>query len=495
MDSLGSEIQYRWITENRARLLPPIAGSVAKPMTGTTMRHEPPVRDRNTSIWQSAIYDNVDDWRTARNRRGSPTGRKPPRETASPSETPTPGPTLPPAVEEAEATAKEYIRGLTARYGVLDWRGWLGCLIQYFRYSFEARFPQYNDWRKQKPASLSFGVIDYRLPATSKVLLIGDWATHMTDNVALLRQALKKLRPDAIIHLGDVYYSGTRIECEQNVLNVLDALVAELKIPRPPFFTLPGNHDYYSGGRGFYEMLGRVNSSLPSCEQKAGYFCLRTADDHWQFLGMDTGYNDRDPINQAAPGLVHSEIAWHHDKLENFAGTTVLLSHHQLVSAKEVLHQSGRLPYMNAKLQKVFHPYFDRVAAWFWGHEHCLILFEDNLPFTGKPPLRKGRLVGCSAYEESVSQDPYGISKGSEAAVFMKDMKRLKVSNYRSHLQKFYDHAFALLEVTPQRITAKYYTYPSWDQDFHVPAEPELGAPIYVEDLPLIKAALTAPQA
>jgi 3',5'-cyclic AMP phosphodiesterase CpdA len=457
------------------------------------MRHEPPVRNRNTSIWQSARYDNVDDGTTARNRPGrqgrAPSPQLAPRQTGTP---PPPYGSIAAAEEKVAAEAKQYIKGLVARYGALDWRGWLGCLIQYIRYSFEAQFPQYHDWAKQKPASLSYGVIDYRLRNSCKVLLIGDWGTHMTDNVALLRQALKKLRPDAIIHLGDVYYSGTRLECEQNVLNVVDALVAELKIPRPPFFTLPGNHDYYSGGRGFYDMIARVNSSLPGCEQRASYFCLRTADDHWQFLGMDTGYNDRDPINQAAPGLIHSEIAWHRDKLDHFPGTTILLSHHQLVSAKEVLHQGGRHPCLNTKLQKVFQLYFDRVAAWFWGHEHCLILFEDNLPVTGRPPLRKGRLIGCSAYEESVSQDPYGVTKGCEAAIFMKDMKQLNVSSYRSHLQKFYDHAFALLEVTPQRITAKYFSYPSWDQDFQVPAEPELGEPIFAEELPLIKSATAA---
>jgi 3',5'-cyclic AMP phosphodiesterase CpdA len=451
------------------------------------MRHEPPVRDRNTSIWQSAKHDNVDDWTTARNR---------PRD-GSVEATPDQPPAAASASAEATVAATtEYIRGLFARYGELDWRGWLSCLIQYIRYSFEARFSQYNDWTKQKPASLSYGVIDHRLPSACKVLVIGDWGTHMADNVALLRQALKKLQPDAIVHLGDVYYSGTRQECVQNVLNVMDTLIAELRITRPPFFTLPGNHDYYSGGRGFYEMIGQINSSLPGCEQKASYFCLRTADDYWQFLGMDTGYNDRDPINKASPGLGHSEIAWHRDKLEHFPGTTVLFSHHQLFSAKEVLQQGGRRPYLNDKLQRIFHPYFDRVAAWFWGHEHSLIMFEDNLAFTGPTPLRKGRLVGCSAYEESVAQDPYGITAGSEAAAFMKDMKRLKVSSYRSHLQKFFDHAFALLEVTPERITAKYYSYPSWDQDFGVSAEPELEAPLYVEELPLIKAAAAVtPQA
>jgi hypothetical protein len=470
------------------------------------MRHEPPVRDRNMSIWQSARYDNVDDHTTARNRpkpreaeRASPQTSPDGRAAApSPAQAPTgPGETAAAMEAKVAAEAKQYIRGLIARYGYLDWRGWLNCLIQYIRYSFEAQFPQYNDWSKQQPAALSYGVIDYRLPNTCTVLLIGDWGTHMTDNVALLRQALKKLQPDAIIHLGDVYYSGTRFECEENVLKVLDALVAELKIARPPFFSLPGNHDYYSGGRGFYDMIARVNAALPGCEQKASYFSLRTADDHWQFLGMDTGYNDRNPINQAAPGLVRSEIAWHRDKLEHFPGTTVLLSHHQLVSAKEVLHPGGRHPCLNNKLQYAFHPYFDRIAAWFWGHEHCLIFFQDNLPITGQPPLRKGRLVGCSAYEESVAQDPYGVTRGCEAADFIKDAKmQLGVSRYRSHLQNFYDHAFALLEVTPERITAKYYTYPSWDQDFHMPAEPELGAPIHVEELPLIRAPQTAaPQA
>ncbi len=462
------------------------------------MRHDPPVRDRNMSIWQSAKYDNVDDSNTARNRprRGSrpkPTGLA---AALAENEGHPAGQAAASSVEQAvEAEAKQYIRGLIARYGDLDWRGWLSCLFQYIRYSFEARFPQYNDWRKQSPASLSYGVIDYRLPSTCKVLLIGDWATHMTDNVALLRQALKKLQPDAIIHLGDVYYSGTWQECRQNVLDVVDALVAELKITRPPFFALPGNHDYYSGGRGFYQMIGEINKTLPGCEQKASYFCLRTADDRWQFLGMDTSYNDRNPINTSRPGLVHSEIAWHYDKLDQFPGTTVLLSHHQLVSAKEVLHPGGRLPCLNTKLQKIFHPYFDRVAAWFWGHEHCLIMFEDNLPLTGVPPLRKGRLIGCSAYEELVAQEPYGVTKGCEAAKFIKNMPLIKVSNYRSHLQKFYDHAFALLEVTPEKITAEYFSYPSWDQDFHMPAEPELKAPLYVEDLPLIKmgAAVTPP--
>jgi hypothetical protein len=311
----------------------------------------------------------------------------------------------------------------------------------------------------------------------------------MTDNVALLRQALKRFAPDAIIHLGDVYYSGTHHECSQNVIEVMDNLVADLKIKRPPFFTLPGNHDYYSGGRGFYEMISRINATLPGCEQKASYFCLRTEDDRWQFLGMDTGYNDRDPINQKSPALLPSEIAWHKDKLDNFSGTTILLSHHQLFSAKEIL-STGTRPWLNESLHAVFQPYYDRVAAWFWGHEHNLVLFKDSLLFPGDTKaLRKGRLVGCSAYEDTVADDPYAVTEACKAAAFIDRMPRLKLSKYRSALQTFYDHAFAVLEIAPEQVKVSYYEYPSWDQDFHIDHEPALGEPLYTEELPLISGA------
>jgi hypothetical protein len=433
------------------------------------LQPDPPVRNRNTSIWQSAKHDNVRDWTT---KPGQQAGSSPAR-----------GPAAAPAA--APTTVAQKVKGFFARYGSLDWLGWVQCEWEYLRYMAESRFPQYNDWKSQKPPSLDYGVIAFRLPSTCKILMIGDWGTRMTDNVALLRQALKELKPDAIIHLGDVYYSGTPQECKENVLDVLGTVVKELGIERPPFFSLPGNHDYYSGGRGFYQMIGQVNASLPGCEQKASYFCLRTADERWQFLGMDTGYNDRDPINHKSPALVDNEADWHRDKLDKFNGTTVLLSHHQLFSANEVLNDGPR-PYLNEALNKVFQPYFDRVAAWFWGHEHCLIFYKDDLSFPGDAKvLKKGRLVGCSAYEESLTDNPYHVDPRCTAVAFMNGMKMLDRSPYKSSTQDFYNHAFALLEVSPQQIKASYYQYPSWDQDF-APVHAPLTPPLYFEDLPFI---------
>lgn len=462
------------------------------------MRRQPPVRDRDTSIWQS------------RDRRYALLKERHYRALQSADPLSAAGTQYPPLQKRAAATApladarpapptaeKRPPASLAdktrhfweiAKYSTLDWLGWAQCELEYLRYRIESRFPQYKAWNEQHPPDLSYGVIAYRLPSTCTILLIGDWGTHMADNVALARQALKKFTPDAVIHLGDIYYSGTREECTENVVDVMDMLVRELNIKRPPFFTLPGNHDYYSGGRGFYQMLGKINATLPDCEQKASYFCLRTQDDHWQFLGMDTGYNDRDPIDQKAPGLVPSEVTWHRDKLDNFGGTTVLLSHHQLMSAKEVLSKDGPRPWLNEGLHLVFQPYYDRVAAWFWGHEHNLIFFKDNQLFPGDTKaLRKGRLLGCSAYEETLAEDPYSVNPACAGAAFMDNMQKLQLSKYRTALQTFYDHAFALLEVSPQKITVSYYAYPSWDQDFDMPADPAIGAPLFVEDLPLIR--------
>jgi hypothetical protein len=33
-------------------------------------------------------------------------------------------------------------------------------------------------------------------------------------------------------------------------------------------------------------------------KQKASYFCLRSEDNRWQFLGADTAYHDSSPFDQ-----------------------------------------------------------------------------------------------------------------------------------------------------------------------------------------------------
>ena len=123
---------------------------------------------------------------------------------------------------------------------------------------------------------------------------------------------LMKKQPEVIVHVGDVYYSGTKKEARKNFLDLLNAARASRPIP---VYNLPGNHDYYSGGEGFYDVLAELNSESGAPAQQASYFCLRN--DHRQLQGMDTGYNDHDPFKVGADTsqLRDSEAAWQLDKI------------------------------------------------------------------------------------------------------------------------------------------------------------------------------------
>lgn len=174
--------------------------------------------------------------------------------------------------------------------------GFLTCATTYAAYYTKYNgVLKYNDW--QQNGGINYGVINYTLPDNAKVAIIGDWGTGMMDAECLLYVIMKQHNPDAIIHLGDIYYSATPDECVNNFSNVIDRVFTKYG-KRVPVFTIPGNHDYYAFAYGYYDMVTNLNNAIPGASQPASYFCLRTKDMGWQFLGMDTGYDDANPADQ-----------------------------------------------------------------------------------------------------------------------------------------------------------------------------------------------------
>lgn len=278
----------------------------------------------------------------------------------------------------------------------------------------------------------------------------------MDDAIAMLQQ-IAGFAPDAVIHLGDIYYSGTPDECQLNVAIPFSKIFPKEK--RPLFLSIPGNHDYYSFGEGFYQLIDGANPD-PDRKQEASYFCLRTEDDCWQFLGMDTGRHDYKPYpwdQVSAPDLEESEMEWHRDKLaaKSFKGTTILLSHHQLFS-QHCKVGNGQLPWANEHLLGIFEPYFDRIAAWFWGHEHNLALYQNECM-----KLARGRLVGCSAYEESTGESPYAPYSNEFAAAvpYRQPMTKLSQAN------GYFHHGYAIIDFATQSPSVDYYQIPSWGEE------------------------------
>ncbi|WP_084783895.1 metallophosphoesterase [Paenibacillus sp. FJAT-26967] len=410
------------------------------------------------------------------------------------------------AIAKAEGNEEEALRLMqeARKYSTGDYAGWATCITTFIEYYTKYRNPYYRDWKELGQPIGTYGVVPYVLPDDAKVGLIGDWATGMPDAKELVKHMVN-LGVDAIIHLGDIYYSGTPDECNRNFNAIFDEVFAETGKPRIPVFTIPGNHDYYAFGYGFYSgVIDKVNANHPDWKQEASYFSLRTQDGAWQFLGMDTGRHDYNPKNDMdptynGPWLEDSEVEWHADKLRNFNGSTLLLSHHQLFSQHSPIQSRfAQRPWMNEHLMSAFSPYFDRIACWFWGHEHNLALFRDGLM-----GLAKGRLVGSSAYEETTGETPYSPHNAdyAEQVPYMEAMPLV------SQTDGYYNHAFAVLDFKragkEDPIACTYYEFPSWGSrqpdtiqakvlmqetiPYKVPAPPVPGAVIKSGDVVLLR--------
>ncbi|XAT60827.1 phosphoesterase [Rhodobacteraceae bacterium Araon29] len=312
--------------------------------------------------------------------------------------------------------------------GVLDYRSW--------------RDPKYGN------GDLNFGTIEWCLPSNATVALIGDIGTGVDIAARVLASALS-FKPDVILHVGDVYYSGTQWEFDHYFVGLLKAAF-DAAGHAPPVYTLPGNHEYFSGAFPYFKCLdSRTLVHSPDQSQRASFFKLTTEDGGWQFLGMDTGYHGhymgvkgdklakalkamgvnpkdvRDPVKP--PEMVHlrpDEVDWHRYHLGQFQGRSILFGHHQLYSANQKVGADPTSPDdyarpgVNIALWQAMGPYFDKVAAWFWGHEHNLCIFEDDYRPEGRPApseapddpwktLHKGRCIGHSAIPVAEKETPY----------------------------------------------------------------------------------------
>lgn len=360
--------------------------------------------------------------------------------------------------------------------------GFLTCATTYAEYYvwYKGEF-LYNDWKELGEDISTYSVINenndgngFAIPNDGKVAIIGDWGTGLDDALLLLVDILKNHKPAAIIHLGDIYYAGTPYDCAYHFTDIITNAFTLAGVSPIPVFTIPGNHDYYSLGYGFYPMLLSLNSAVGDAAlQPASYFCLRTEDGGWQLLGMDTGFGDSNPADQvnpmySGPAVQANEVLWHQDKLTNFAGSTILLSHHQVFSSNNTINgkdsRYSALPDVNPYLFQAFSPYFNKIAAWLWGHEHNFVMYKNNLM-----GLAKGRLLGCSAFEELTSDNPYKIVY-PDIVNFM-DPDTHKPVHLTTSADKngttYYNHAYAIIDFSGREnptddVTAYYYQYPSW---------------------------------
>ena len=323
---------------------------------------------------------------------------------------------------------------------------WQQMFEEYFKYYWQypchkGEKPQYRSWKAKEfgNGDLNYGVIDWRLPADATIAVVGDIGTG-TDVAAANVLGALSFKPDAFLHVGDVYFSGTSFEFAHRFTGLLQTVFKD-QGTKVPMFTVPGNHEYFTGAVSYLACLdsGALVTS-PQQRQSASYFSLRTEDDGWQFQGADTGFHGHymnvppkvqkamleqihcgkvdtpggadpewpsgenpffrrsqdadlpveDPTRPADMVYLRSdEQQWHAHHLQHFPGRSMLFSHHQLYSAKQGIGVAQATTegqpdptdynrkWVNTRLWRQLGKHFgDSVAGWLWGHEHNLGIFQ-----------------------------------------------------------------------------------------------------------------------
>jgi len=257
--------------------------------------------------------------------------------------------------------------------------------------------------------------IDFDMDDETTIAVVGDWGGGNAAAQGIADQ-IKTIKPNHIIHLGDVYYAGTPKEINERFLKFWPA-------PAEPgkSFALNSNHEMYSGGYGYFDV------TLPKFKQPASYFTL--SNKNWRLVGLDSGYDEHD--------LHPPQAEWLGQVLQNDGRKNIFFSHHQLFSAYETATDCSKL---QAKVQ----PFLDAgtIYGWIWGHEHLCVEYK---PFMGIKAICLGN--GCFPYNPPTIQMPDNVA-------WLNARQQPNDPDYRGI------HTFALLRISPQKIVIEYY-----DQD------------------------------
>lgn len=229
--------------------------------------------------------------------------------------------------------------GYEIKFGTDDVFGWALSVIDWIKTKSHEQVPP-------RP-----GVI-HQMPDDARIVVNGDWGTGLYGARDSAKTVANMAGPIfMMLHLGDVYYSGTPREIKDRFLKYWP------KRPGTINRALNSNHEMYSGGYGYFDV------TLRDFEQPSSYFAYRNK--KWLIVGLDTGYVDHN--------LAPEQVAWLNDVIaDSGQRKIVLFSHHQPFSTLE--RKGGK------QLRLALQPLLQgrRIAAWYWGHEHRCVWYEKH---------------------------------------------------------------------------------------------------------------------
>ena len=229
-----------------------------------------------------------------------------------------------------------------------------GLLKDDFKYAYRPVPPTIlNSPKLDNYSKYSFSKIIKKTNSKSiKIILLSDWASGNPESITLfskLATYIGKNNINLVLHLGDVYYSGTYNEQYNHITKVMRKYAPS----DVPIVNLAGNHDYYSGGQGYFKNLKNLNNF-----QKSSFVCLD--DPKFRIICLDTGINDSNPLktnlNTDITYINNDQAKWANRMIETAKNKKIIvLSHHQLFDFQ--IGGVGKNKGINMKLYNTFKKY------------------------------------------------------------------------------------------------------------------------------------------
>lgn len=230
--------------------------------------------------------------------------------------------------------------------------------------------------------------------------MLGDWGTGDNTSKGVMRQ-LTSLNPNVMVHLGDVYYSGTPatgpmagkyFHPGEETRNLVQAWPTSGN-PANLFFTLNSNHEMYSGANGYFAEALAPGAPF-AAQQGLSYFAMSVGG--WTILGLDSAYygTSTDAFMSGSIGgeiFDRAQIDWI-SGLNLDPSRTIVLTHHTgfqwdgsgfMSLWDQVSGALGGDPY-----------------AWYWGHVHNGIAYSSPLtmPGTNGSPQTTTTFARCAGH-------------------------------------------------------------------------------------------------
>lgn len=295
----------------------------------------------------------------------------------------------------------------TGKYAQLD-IGWLSALVNYGINLLDpdSVYQPYPAAGQAYRAAIGAG------QNSLSIAIVGDWGCGAYGSefggsgpAIAVMNAVKALKPDYVVHLGDVYYCGTddRIPLHEEQNNLLVPWDTGLNAPGTNF-TLNSNHEMYGAAQGLINVA--LAAGTPFAHQnKTPYFALEYQE--WLLIGLDSAYFDPSHLYmQGALGdTANTQQQAFVKSLGDLHGKKILvMTHHNPMS-----YDGGSIT-QNSKAGIALWDGMKQLLGrqpdvWYWGHLHLGVAYNAN-SVLGKT----GTICRCVGH----SAMPFGNAKGMD---------------------------------------------------------------------------------